>query len=70
MSEYNLSYDGRSETLKNHYNSANKDYVLGNLFQKGIMKNIIIAKKSEIILNPFDLENQKFDKITVKLIKV
>lgn len=73
LSKYSLHSDDRPETLRKYYNNDDykskewNKYVLEDLFGEGKYKNIIIVKKSESVIEPFDLENQKFDKIGVNV---
>ena len=83
LSKYSLHSDERPEKLRNYYNNSEKidaslridtygisnarGYVLEWLFGQGKYKSIIITKKSEKVIEPFDLEKQKFDKISVNI---
>ena len=67
LSKYNLHSEERPQRLKNLLNSDDYKYALEELFGQGKFKTIIIMKNSKKVIEPFDLEKQKFDKIAVRL---
>jgi hypothetical protein len=67
LSKYNLYSQERPEYLKKLYNSDDYKYALEEIFGQGRFKTIILVKNSKKIIETFDLENQKFNKIGVRI---
>lgn len=65
ISDFGLYSEERPEYIKRLFNSDGTEYIIQHLFGQGKYKTIYLVKNVIKVIQPFDLEKQKFDKIFV-----